>query len=301
MERPQGRGSPDLRLGSLLFQLQRAERARQRRLHPDPQRTAWRRRTGHDPLDARRQGGEALREPVRRCPLDQPGAHLRRLPEKGNPDPRRRRGHRTVGPRALDDSDAREPSRQRGLHALRGDGVSWRPGGCVRAWRTGLQGRRGRRRAGFGEVRRTELYGDRGIGGAGMTNQDELLRRHKAALPSWTPLYYEKPLELARGEGFRVWDSEGNEYLDFFGGIVTTISGHAVPEITEAVKSQVEKVLHTSTLYLIENQVKLAEKLIDLAPISGEKKVFFTVSGTEANEAALLLATVYRGSSEVIA
>ena len=44
-----------------------------------------------------------------------------------------------------------------------------------------------------------------------MTNQDEMLRRHKAALPSWTPLYYEKPLQLARGEGFRVWDSEGNE------------------------------------------------------------------------------------------
>ena len=103
-----------------------------------------------------------------------------------------------------------------------------------------------------------------------MTNPDKLLRRHQAALPSWTPLYYEHPLELARGEGFKVWDSEGNEYLDFFGGIVTTISGHAVPEITDAIKSQVDKILHTSTLYLIENQVRLAEKLIDLAPISGE-------------------------------
>ena len=134
-----------------------------------------------------------------------------------------------------------------------------------------------------------------------MTNQDEMLRRHKAALPSWTPLYYEKPLQLARGEGFRVWDSEGNEYLDFFGGIVTTISGHAVPEITEAIKSQVDKVFHTSTLYLIENQVRLAEKLIDLAPISGEKKAFFVGSGSEANEAALLFATRYRKSSEIIA
>ena len=124
-----------------------------------------------------------------------------------------------------------------------------------------------------------------------MTNPEELLRRHRAALPSWTPLYYEKPLELARGEGFRVWDSEGNEYLDFFGGIVTTISGHALPEITEAIKSQVDKILHTSTLYLIENQVKLAEKLIGLAPISGEKKAFFVGSGSEANEAALLFAT----------
>ena len=134
-----------------------------------------------------------------------------------------------------------------------------------------------------------------------MTNPDELLQRHKAALPSWMPLYYERPLELERGEGFRVWDSEGNEYLDFFGGIVTAISGHNVPEITEAIKGQVDKILHTSTLYLIQNQVKLAEKLIELAPISGEKKAFFVGSGSEANEAALLFASRYRRSSEIIA
>src|ERR687898_1497473 len=132
-------------------------------------------------------------------------------------------------------------------------------------------------------------------------NPEELLRRHKVVLTSWTPLYYERPLELVRGEGFRVWDSEGNEYLDFFGGIVTTISGHAVPEIVEAVQEQAAKIFHSSTLYLIENQVMLAEKLISLSPISGDKKVFFTVSGTEANEAALLFATTHRGSSEVIA
>jgi len=132
-------------------------------------------------------------------------------------------------------------------------------------------------------------------------NPEELKERHKAALPEWIALYYERPMELVRGEGFKVWDSEGNEYLDFFGGIVTTISGHAVPEVVEAISEQAGKILHSSTLYLIENQVRLAEKLIELAPISGEKKVFFTVSGTEANEAALLFATVYRGSSEVIA
>jgi 4-aminobutyrate aminotransferase len=132
-------------------------------------------------------------------------------------------------------------------------------------------------------------------------NHDELKARHEAVLPQWMPLYYERPIELVRGEGYKVWDSEGNEYLDFFGGIVTTISGHAVPEIVEAVREQAGKILHSSTLYLIENQIKLAEKLIELAPISGDKKVFFTVSGTEANEAALLFATRYRGSSEVIA
>src|ERR671939_273812 len=132
-------------------------------------------------------------------------------------------------------------------------------------------------------------------------NPDELRERHEAVLPGWMPLYYERPMELVRGEGVKVWDSEGNEYLDFFGGIVTTISGHAIPEITEAIKSQADKIVHSSTLYLIENQVRLAEKLIELAPISGDKKVFFTVSGTEANKAELLFSTIHRGSSEVIA
>ena len=132
-------------------------------------------------------------------------------------------------------------------------------------------------------------------------NPDELRNRHKAVLPEWIALYYERPMEIARGEGFRVWDSEGNEYLDFFGGIVTTISGHNVPEIVEAVREQAGKILHSSTLYLIEHQVKLAEKLISVSPISGDQKVFFVSSGSEANEAALLFATQHRRSSEIIA
>ncbi len=134
-----------------------------------------------------------------------------------------------------------------------------------------------------------------------MTNPDELLKRHKAVIPEWISLYYEEPMELSRGEGFKVWDSEGNEYLDFFGGIVTTISGHNIPEIVEAVREQAGKILHSSTLYLIENQVKLAEKLIELSPISGDQKVFFVNSGSEANEAALLFATQHRRSSEILA
>ena len=130
---------------------------------------------------------------------------------------------------------------------------------------------------------------------------EELLRRHKSVMPEWVALYYDDPIELSHGEGFKVWDSEGNEYLDFFGGIVTTISGHNIPEIVEAVREQAGKILHSSTLYLIENQVKLAEKLISLSPISGDQKVYFLSSGSEANEAALLFATQYRKSSEVLA
>ncbi len=130
---------------------------------------------------------------------------------------------------------------------------------------------------------------------------EELLKRHKSVMPEWVALYYDDPIELSHGEGFKVWDSEGNEYLDFFGGIVTTISGHNIPEIVEAVREQAGKILHSSTLYLIENQVKLAEKLISLSPISGDQKVFFVSSGSEANEAALLFATQHRRSSEVLA
>ena len=134
-----------------------------------------------------------------------------------------------------------------------------------------------------------------------MTNPDELLKRHKAVIPEWISLYYDEPMELSHGEGFKVWDSEGNEYLDFFGGIVTSISGHNIPEIVEAVRKQAGKILHSSTLYLIEHQVKLAEKLIELSPMSGDQKVFFVSSGSEANEAALLFATQHRRSSEIIA
>ena len=130
---------------------------------------------------------------------------------------------------------------------------------------------------------------------------DELLQRHKAVMPGWISLYYDEPMEISHGEGFRVWDSEGNEYLDFFGGIVTTISGHNIPEIVEAVREQAGKVMHSSTLYLIENQIKLAEKLISVSPITGDQKVFFVNSGSEANEAALLFATQYRSSSEILA
>ena len=112
-----------------------------------------------------------------------------------------------------------------------------------------------------------------------------------------------EPDRARAGRGLsRLWDSEGNEYLDFFGGIVTTISGHAVPEIVEAVQEQAAKIFHSTTLYLIENQVKFSrEAKRSLPPISGDKKVFFTPSGSEANEAALLFATTYRNSSEIIA
>ena len=129
---------------------------------------------------------------------------------------------------------------------------------------------------------------------------DDLTTRHRAVLPSWLALYYAQPIELVRGEGRHVWDADGNRYLDFFGGILTTISGHGVPEVVDAIGEQAGKLLHTSTLYLSRQMVELAERIGALSGIP-DAKVFFTPSGSEANDAALLLATCFRQSNQVLA
>ncbi|MGB7860048.1 MAG: aspartate aminotransferase family protein, partial [Acidimicrobiia bacterium] len=133
-----------------------------------------------------------------------------------------------------------------------------------------------------------------------MGKHAELYERHKAVLPGWSPLYYEQPIAIVEGDGRHVVDAEGNRYLDFFGGILVTMSGYNIPEVVEAIKSQADKMLHTSTLYLIESQIELAEKIAERSGIP-DAKVFFTNSGTEANDAALALATTYRKSNQVLA
>ena len=133
-----------------------------------------------------------------------------------------------------------------------------------------------------------------------MGKHAELLGRHTEVLPSWMALYYEDPIALVDGEGRHVTDAEGNEYLDFFGGILTTMSGYRIPAVVNAIKRQADKMLHTSTLYLIESQIELAERIAGLSGIP-DAKVFFTNSGSEANDAALMLATQYRQSNQVLA
>lgn len=132
-----------------------------------------------------------------------------------------------------------------------------------------------------------------------MTDHKSLWQRHQAVMPSWVGVYYEQPVALTRGDGRRVWDAEGNEYLDFFGGILTTISGHNVPEVVDAIKKQADSMLHSSTLYMIEPAIELAERIAELSPIP-DANVFFVSSGTEANDAALMLATSHRRSNQVI-
>jgi 4-aminobutyrate aminotransferase-like enzyme len=129
----------------------------------------------------------------------------------------------------------------------------------------------------------------------------DLLARHRAVIPNWVGLYYDHPIEITSGKGSHVTDAEGRSYLDFFCGILTNMLGYDVPEVREAVERQLATgVVHTSTVYLIRHQVELAEKIARLSGIENAK-VFFTSSGTEANENALLLATAARRSNQVLA
>ncbi len=131
-------------------------------------------------------------------------------------------------------------------------------------------------------------------------DKQTILEKQKTYLwPSYL-LYYTEPLALDHGEGLYVWDVEGNRYLDFFGGILTTSVGHKHPKVTARAKEQIDKIIHTSTLYPHENVVNLAEKLAEIAP--GDLSTsFFTGSGTEADETAVMLAKAATGYQEVIA
>ncbi|MEN3268269.1 aspartate aminotransferase family protein [Pseudonocardia sp.] len=128
----------------------------------------------------------------------------------------------------------------------------------------------------------------------------ELFARTRAVLPSWLAVYYEEPIEIERGEGRYVWDADGKRYLDFFGGILTTMTAHALPEVTKAVSEQAGRIIHSSTLYLNRPMVELAEQIAAVSAIP-DPKVFLTTSGTEANDAALLLASTLRRSNQILA
>ena len=131
-------------------------------------------------------------------------------------------------------------------------------------------------------------------------NAQEILEKQRKHLWPNHLLYYTDPLPLERGEGLYVWDVEGNRYLDFFAGILTTSVGHNNPRVNQRIHEQVDKILHTSTLYPHANQVLLGERLAEITP--GELNTFyFGTSGTDADETAVMLARVHTGHQEVIA
>ncbi len=113
-------------------------------------------------------------------------------------------------------------------------------------------------------------------------------------------LYYTEPMPLERGEGVYVWDVEGTKYLDFFAGILTTSVGHNNPHVNQRIHEQVDKLLHTSTLYPHRNHAELGARLAEITP--GELDTFyFGTSGTDADETAVMIAQVYTGYQEVVA
>jgi len=133
-----------------------------------------------------------------------------------------------------------------------------------------------------------------------MSTSQDVRAKHSEFLFPCVANFYEEPVVLTRGEGTRVSDLDGREYVDFFGGILTVSVGHSRPEVAEAVSKQMRTLGHTSTLYPTENMVKVAEKLARITP-GKLKKSFFTNSGSEADETAVVLAKIHTGRQEIIA
>ena len=113
--------------------------------------------------------------------------------------------------------------------------------------------------------------------------------------------YYREPLVITRAKDQHVWDADGNQYLDFFGGIVTISVGHCNEKVTGRICSQLQTLQHASTVYATAPQAALAAKIASITPDRRLTKSFFTNSGTEANETAILAARCYTGSTEIIA
>jgi 4-aminobutyrate aminotransferase-like enzyme len=135
------------------------------------------------------------------------------------------------------------------------------------------------------------------------TKTQELLERQKKVLlPVQTKMLYygDEPLAVERAKDQYLWDVEGNRYLDFFGGILTVSVGHCNDEVVEATAAQMRRAGHTSTLYLNEITIEVAEKIAAVTP-GRLQYCFFTNSGSEADETAVMAARAHTGNSDVIA
>ena len=131
--------------------------------------------------------------------------------------------------------------------------------------------------------------------------RDEIVLANKEFLFPAVFHYYKEPLVVARAKDQYLWDADGNQYLDFFGGIVTVSVGHCNDQVNAAVHRQLDTLQHVSTLFANEPQAALAKQIASLTPGGRLTKSFFTNSGTEANETAILTARCYTGNTEIVA
>src|ERR1700724_1535122 len=133
-----------------------------------------------------------------------------------------------------------------------------------------------------------------------MSKEEIILANRDHLLPSVFH-YYKEPLVVSHAKDQYVWDADGNQYLDFFGGIVTISIGHCNEEVNGKLHAQIDRLQHVSTVFANEPQAVLAKKLAEITPGGKLTKSFFTNSGTEANETAILAARCYTGNTEIVA
>jgi 4-aminobutyrate aminotransferase len=131
--------------------------------------------------------------------------------------------------------------------------------------------------------------------------KDEILLAQKEYLFPAIFHYFSTPLVIDRAKDQFLWDIDGRKYLDFFAGIVSISVGHSNEAVTRKIHEQVDKLIHCSTVFATEPQLALAKRIADISPGGALRKSFFTNSGTEANETAVVAARCYTGSSEIIA
>ena len=142
-----------------------------------------------------------------------------------------------------------------------------------------------------------ELFTDAGIGTKIEATAMSLAELQELERTSVIGAYARFPVEFVRGEGARLWDVEGNEYLDFLCGVSVTNVGHCHPRVVEAVREQTGRLMHASNLFYTAPAMRLARRLSD-SSLGG--KVFFCNSGAEANEAAIKLARKARAGGDIV-
>jgi 4-aminobutyrate aminotransferase len=133
-----------------------------------------------------------------------------------------------------------------------------------------------------------------------LTKQEVILANKEFLFPAVFH-FFKEPLVVTRAKNQYVWDADGNQYLDFLGGIVTVSVGHCNDQVNAKLHQQIDALQHVSTVFANEPQAALAKKIATLTPGGKLTKSYFTNSGTEANETAILAARCYTGNTEIVA
>src|SRR5947209_271319 len=135
------------------------------------------------------------------------------------------------------------------------------------------------------------------MGGVTMNLAQQLLALKRDFLVPCVHHFYQRPPVLVRGEGAYLYDAQGRRYLDCYSGVTVMNAGHSNPHILEAAIDQLRRLQHTTSIYLTEPVLELARAVAELAP-APLRRNFFCASGSEANEGALLLASLATGRRE---